>query len=192
VKKFELFSEAYMTQIDSEYIFVSELEVRPNDLQPLLLRQKPNVLHFGGHGAQNGDIFLANSESEHVLINGSILATLLGQHKAYLKVIVLSSCFSDALASQIHSEGIDYVIGYTDSLNNQIAVAFSDTFYSCLKLGQDPKGAFESSVNTLGLTDDESARPFRIYPNDLGGTVIFDRYLPVISRNRLITAKTNR
>lgn len=74
--------------------------VRVGDLQLLLLRHRPEIIHFCGHGSgEEGLIFKVDGGGEQRL-KASGLATLFGLC-SFVKCVLLNACYSQVQARAI-------------------------------------------------------------------------------------------
>lgn len=131
--------------------------VRAKDLRRLLLREKPNIIHFSGHSTTEG-ICLENDKGAIQMVSGKALAGLFGLCRN-LQCIILNSCYSE---SQTHAliTVVHYVIGMKETLQDDSAIRFSVGFYDALGEGQSIADAFEYGVNAIELekTPERSSR----------------------------------
>ncbi|MBB2693284.1 UNVERIFIED_ORG: hypothetical protein GGI63_004161 [Rhizobium esperanzae] len=133
----------------------SEFAVKVSDLQGHLLREKPAVLHFSGHGSTTSSIVLENSQGEAFDVDPEALADLMKMFKSDLKCVVLNCCYSDAQASAI-AKHIPFVIGCDDSVGDTAALTFSYAFYRALSHGRSFEDAYEFGINEINLTSDRA------------------------------------
>lgn len=156
----------------------AELAVRPIDLSLLLLQQRPDIVHFSGHGLQLQVLPAANAgptrefdAPDNIVVVENAApqsAILLENHKgastpvstdaltglfAILKsqrCVVLNACFSSAQAKALASH-VDCVIGMNRAIEDEPAIAFSVGFYRALAQGLSVKEAFDLGKNTITL-----------------------------------------
>jgi hypothetical protein len=117
------------------------LAVRVQDLQPLLLRYEPDIVHFCGHGNQANEILV---EDDHGLVHPiptealSELFALLGENT---RCVVLNICNSESQARAI-AQHIGYVVGMSSQIDDHAAILFSRAFYRALGYGKSVEVAF--------------------------------------------------
>lgn len=124
--------------------------VRVRDLQELLLRHEPHIVHFSGHGTEENQIILLDEHSQGYPVAAEALANLLGHFTQNLRCVVLNACFSEKQAEKI-AETVDCVIGIEDEINDVDAVAFAAAFYRSLGYGKSVKTALELAQNELEM-----------------------------------------
>jgi hypothetical protein len=116
--------------------------VRVSELQSHLLRCKPQILHFSGHGSRQRGIFLEGENGISQAVAGPQLARLLGQFNQNLRCVVLNACYSEEQAHAISQE-IDCVIGMSTTVADRAAIRFATVFYEALAYGSDVRAAFD-------------------------------------------------
>lgn len=118
--------------------------VRPSDLQTYLLRHRPDILHFSGHGGPGDAILLEGEDGMTRPVEAVRLARLLAQFNRRLRCVFLNACYSRAQAFAIARE-IDCVIGMSNEVLDRAAIRFAAAFYQALAFGCSVKAAFELS-----------------------------------------------
>src|SRR5262245_42609469 len=83
--------------------------VHYSDLQELLLRYRPHIVHFSGHGSQDSQIILQSDNGAHP-VSADALSSLFTILKDNLRCVVLNACYSAEQAQSI-AVHIDCVIG---------------------------------------------------------------------------------
>lgn len=121
--------------------------VRAMDIIPHLVKFRPNILHFSGHGTEEA-IFLRGDVDCPTEIEAKVLASILEERG--VDTLVMNCCSS---ASYIHdlTSSVQTVIGVDGSLKDQHAKRFSEAFYASLGNGSDVKGAFRDGRDTVRL-----------------------------------------
>jgi hypothetical protein len=124
--------------------------VRVGDLQELLLRHEPHIVHFSGHGTEENQIILLDEKSQGHPVSADALARLLGHFTQNLRCVVLNACFSETQAATI-AETVDCVIGIEDEITDMDAVTFAAAFYRSLGYGKSVKSALELAQSELEI-----------------------------------------
>jgi hypothetical protein len=161
--------------------------VRTDDLQPLLLRHKPHVVHFSGHGALSTagsrvcqdepgpvrdmivnrpghaeQLVLAGEGGEARLINQEALVDLFSVLEDNVHVVIFNTCHSDQTAKAL-AKVVPCTIGMKGEISDEAAIAFAAAFYQALGFGRDVQAAFNLGKNALMyLRAPEDQRP-RLY-----------------------------
>jgi hypothetical protein len=129
--------------------------VRYSDLQELLLRYQPHIVHFSGRGNAAGEIVLQDAAGAVHPIAPDTLAELFAILKDNLRCVVLNACYSDKQAHGI-AKSIDCVAGTTRAVKDLAAIDFAAAFYLGLGYGRSVQTAFDLGRNRIGLAGLES------------------------------------
>lgn len=116
--------------------------VRIEDLQELLLRHRPDILHFSGHGIATKEIILHNAQGTSVAVAGAALGRLFRVLKDNLRCIVLNACYTADNAAGL-AQVIDCVVGIEDVISDNASIQFATAFYRALGYGRSVQEAFE-------------------------------------------------
>ena len=138
-----------------KFELIPHLAVRASDLQDLMLRHRPDIVHFSGHGTTDSQIVLKNDAGEIHLVSGQALRQLFAIFKETTRCVVLNACYSESQAAAI-SEEVAYVVGMAQSVHDETARRFSPAFYRGLGYGEDIPSAFQlgkNEIDLLGLAD---------------------------------------
>lgn len=143
-----------------DYNLKSEFALKPQDLQSAVLKHKPRIVHFSGHGAdanstnKTGGIFLQDDKGEGQLVSGEALANMFSilLRKIEVEVVLLNSCYSEEQAKAI-VQSVPYVIGMNDSVKDGVAIEFAAGFYQSMSQYRDDIAfAFDLAKNQIQLT----------------------------------------
>ena len=132
-------------------------------------QEKPDILHFSGHGEKAGIMVQNDDKNKGELIPISGLKALFKFLKKHcnIKVVLLNACHTQEQAAAI-SKFVDYVIGTNVAINDTAAIAFSSGFYFYLAEGDKMKieDAFDSG-RTAAIMKGKGAKEqhFVIYRN---------------------------
>ncbi len=161
-----------------QFEFVQEWAMRVGDLQAALLRHKPQIVHFSGHGQGDGDAWsrsAARSVAPREMLpvgthdgddaDGEILVeddtgkakplpalalARLFKIVGGIRCVVLNACHSASQADAIRQH-VDAVISMRRSINDMAAVHFAWAFYQGLGFGESLDKAFELGRNQIEL-----------------------------------------
>ncbi|NKJ71818.1 CHAT domain-containing protein [Rhizobium leguminosarum bv. viciae] len=128
---------------------VAKHAVRADDLLFYLREEKPDVVHFSGHGSPDGIIVREDGNGERPVANKA-LARLLKDRG--VKLVVLNSCYSQAQAEEI-DRSVPAVVGTTDALDDEAGRKFSAAFYRTLGNGHSLAEAFRDGGDAVQLHD---------------------------------------
>ncbi|MDZ4767170.1 MAG: protein kinase [Chloroflexota bacterium] len=122
------------------------------DLQGYLLRYKPHIVHFSGHGSREGAILLQDAMGNAAPVHPGALSNLFATLKDNIRCVVLNACYSEIQARAI-VQHIDCVIGMSYAIKDSSAVKFAGQFYQALGYGRHIGTAFNLGKNALELYD---------------------------------------
>ena len=164
------------TPLAAHFEIVQEWAVRVVDLQAALLRHRPQVVHFSGHGQRrraigtaapevlqvkladsaswsagegSSEILVEDEADKVVSISAPALADLF-RIVGEVRCVVLNACHSAAQADTIRQH-VDCVVGMDRAIQDQAAIAFAWAFYQGLGFGESVIKAFELGKNQIDL-----------------------------------------
>jgi CHAT domain-containing protein len=146
------------------YELNAEWAVKPSDLQKAILKYRPNIIHFSGHGidgnqAEESGLLLEDNTGKPKFVTATALTNMFKIliRKIPIEMVVLNACFTQAQAEGI-SKHIPFVIGMNTRVEDDTAIEFSTGFYRGLLEEEDVEFAFDLAVNAIqleGLSDDD-------------------------------------
>jgi hypothetical protein len=153
---------------------------RPIDLQKLLLKHKPHIVHFSGHGTKREKIILNGERGKGKDIDQEGLTDLFALYSSHVRLVLLNACFTRAQAQSL-SGVVNYSIGTGKGIGDRIGVAFAGAFYRALGFGRCVRDAFESAKAELALTKLRRSGSIELFVRD--GLNETDRF-PQLSHDR--------
>ncbi|UNU25993.1 GUN4 domain-containing protein [Microcoleus vaginatus] len=133
-----------------EFEVVDELAVRVGDLQELLFKHQPEIVHFCGHGGgEPGLVFESDVGREH-LVSTDALSNLFRLFSSSIECVLLNACYSEEQAVAI-VDRINYVIGMNQEIRDDAAIAFSKGFYRALGYACSIEQSYEFGCNAIQL-----------------------------------------
>lgn len=136
--------------------------VRPIDLQRLLMKYRPHIVHFSGHGNKRKRLVLSGPNGHGKAIDQQGLADVLALYNTHVRLVLLNACFTRTQARSI-SKVIDYSIGMSQAIGDDVSVAFAGAFYRALGFNKSVKEAFESARAELALTKMPRSRGIELF-----------------------------
>jgi len=124
--------------------------VRINDLQELLLRHSPDIVHFSGHGSAANELILQDDKGNAVPVSGKALHKLFASLKDKIRCVVLNACYSEEQAKHL-AEVIDCVVGINPDLTDEASIQFATAFYRALGYGRSVQAAFHLGQGQIEL-----------------------------------------
>jgi hypothetical protein len=130
----------------------SATAVRPNELLGLLNQHKPHIVHFSGHGSDQGEILLVDDAGKTMPVSPDVLAKVFSTVRDNVKMVVLNACYSDVQAKAIN-QVIDYVVGMSDEIGDKAAIGFASALYGALGYNRTIQNAFDQAIAGLLIED---------------------------------------
>lgn len=141
--------------------YVDEWAVQFSDLPGLLLKHRPQIVHFSGHGTAREDLIFEDDLGQtHPVPREAMIAMFrVGALQRAVRCVVLNACYSSSVAAGI-AESIDFVIGSGAAITDAAAIAFTEAFYQVLAHGETIEDAFEvAQAQFLAVSKPGAALP---------------------------------
>jgi hypothetical protein len=164
--------------LDDVLQFLSRPAATPADLQRVLLRERPAVIQFSGHGRgseasgsrssgaatrklvherphphESTGIMLQGDGADDVkVVSGAALGDLFAKTTQSVRLVFLNACHSVEQAEAL-LRYVDFVVGIDGAISDQAAKVFAVAFYRALAYGRDIQTAFDLGVNALMLEE---------------------------------------
>jgi len=137
------------------FTLVSHFATTPDDLQLVLLREQPTIVHFSGHGEgadgeRQGLVLHGERPDEVKIVSGPALASLFTILHGRVALVILNACHSLALARDL-AEVVGFAVGMGGTIRDESARVFAAALYRGLGFGRSIKAAFDLGVNALML-----------------------------------------
>jgi len=126
---------------------VARNAVRPDDLIRYVREETPNVIHFSGHGSEDG-ITLRNDAGEDHAVEGHQLERFLRDRG--VELVVLNSCYSESQAVAVRG-AVRAVVGTTEVVEDEAARRFTVAFYRSVGNGLSIREAFRDGTDAVAL-----------------------------------------
>lgn len=145
---------------------VQRWAVRPRDFQRAMLTERPQMVHFSGHGGREERLPFASEEDDGLdglyfedeighpkKVSGEAIAHLfeLFIQKVQIECVVLNGCYSHIQAEAI-AQHVPYVVGMQQAIDDKAAIEFAVGFYDAIGNGESVDFAFESGKVAMGLS----------------------------------------
>lgn len=115
--------------------------VRPQDIRRAIAEEKPQIVHFCGHGLEDGSLLLEDDGGQSKAVPSAGLASLFELHTDYVNCVLLNACYSGKSAEAI-SKYIDYAVGMNQQIQDKSAIQFAQGFYDGLGYATLEKDVF--------------------------------------------------
>ena len=138
------------SEFRDNFDLIQHWAVRVKDIQELLLRHKPDIVHFSGHGSEASEIILQNNDGTSHPVNPRALSQLFSILKDNVRCVVLNACYTKEQAEAI-AKNIDCVVGMSKAIGDNAAISFASAFYQGLGYGRDVQTAFDLGCVQIDL-----------------------------------------
>src|SRR4051812_8997069 len=135
---------------------VTRWAVEPLDLLRELRELKPSVVHFSGHGSQDG-LFFQAADGRAQVVSPAAIAETFRAAGASVKLVVLNACYSEPCADTLLAH-VDCVVGTSGSIHDDAARSFAIGFYGALGEQESISAACRqgsAAISLVGLPDAE-------------------------------------
>lgn len=122
----------------------SHWAVQADDLANLLMRRRPHIVHFSGHGSPDGIMF-EDQAGAALVAPPDVVAELFRILHDEIHCVVLNACFSVGQAEAI-AKHIDVVIGTSAAITDDDAIRFAAGFYRAISDGRNLQDAYDLGV----------------------------------------------
>jgi YARHG domain len=126
------------------------LAVRAGDLQNLLFKHEPQIVHFCGHGGGQPGLVFEGKDGGEQWVRTEALRDLFRLFSNKVGCVLLNACYSEEQANEIVNH-IDYVIGMNQAIRDDAAIAFAKGFYRALGYNCSIEEAYEFGCNAIQL-----------------------------------------
>lgn len=127
--------------------------VKTDQVQMELMNNAPDILHFSGHG--NTGILCFEDRNGNVAEVSAKAVKELIRLSDRVECLILNACFSESIAMQV-KEHVKAVIGCSEAIADDAAIAFTKAFYRALRHGRTYHSSFELALNELQLNGMEN------------------------------------
>lgn len=120
-----------------------------DDFRRKLLREKFDVVHFSGHGSEEGVVF-EDTNGMGKEVPAKALANLLKHYAPPIKCVLLNACYTLAQAKLLKG-AVRVVIAMKTGISDEAAIEFSKGFYDALAAGKSARLAFDEGRRCIEL-----------------------------------------
>ena len=137
--------------------------IRNSDLQSLLMKHEPHIVHYSGHGApRTQGIILETASGRGKKVEPRPFANLFKLFNDQVRLVFLNACRSRDHAMAL-AEVVDYSIGVSSLIRDRAAVAFAAAFYMALAYRRSVQQAFESAAAELKLRNLARSQGYELF-----------------------------
>jgi hypothetical protein len=131
------------------FLLDSRTALRVGDITEALLEFRPRIVHFSGHAAPDGRLYVSNESGGSVLVPVEGLAALFKIVSDHVECVIVNACDTEVLAEAL-SEDVD-VIGMRQAIGDRAAIRFSFGFYQALVANRTVEEAYEMACVQIQL-----------------------------------------
>ncbi len=135
----------------------ASLAIRIRDLRRAMLDHEPNIVHFIGHGEEDG-IFVENEQGTASFVSSEALSGLFELFSKQVECVILGACYS-ATQADIINQHIKYVIGMTGSVKDGAALEFGVGFFDALGAGRSVEDAYQFGCVAISMVYPDYKKP---------------------------------
>lgn len=156
---------------------------RLDDLVQALHRERPQIVHFSGHGSQHGLMLVGAEPSTPDWVSADDLSGLFTTFSDTVSVVVLSACSTGPQAEQI-ARVVGCAIGTPADIADEAAIIFNAEFYRAIAFGESVKGAHEKACAVLRAKElDQVVPKLEVRAGvDAAQRVLVSRAAPILTR----------
>jgi hypothetical protein len=147
--------------------------LRRGDLQDLLLRHRPMLVHYAGHSAVNG-IALTGDDGRTEAVAPPALVDLFRIVGKSIECVVLNGCYTASQAAAIAAY-VSCVVGMSGSVLDDVAITFAAGFHRAIAEGESMADAFRWGVNGVIQSGEDPKDPVLIGARDRVSRPLFGR-----------------
>ena len=140
------------------------------DIQDHLITFKPQIVHFAGHGSEEGLVIQTPAGKPTTLTSKSLASMLVDAKADGLETVVITTCYSASYSSPISSH-VDTVIAMEGYVGDKDAADFTRAFYYALTHAVTPTAAFNKAKN---ICVGSNIRPVLIRGTQTGNIIVDD------------------
>ena len=130
--------------------FEAKLATRVSDIFLHINSINPDIIHFSGHGCENGDIVIEDTDGHAKLISAELMSEMIKTTTDNVSLILFNSCYSNMQAESA-SKIILASIGMKDSIGDKVAIMFAAQFYSSIGFGMSLEKSFKQAITRLKI-----------------------------------------
>ena len=160
-----IFEKIRQSEFRDSVEFESRWATRAADILQAVNETNPTIVHFSGHGTDNGELVLLNPDGTHKLVSKEAISMAMSTASDVIKLVVFNACFSEAQAENVVTY-VDSAIGMETSISDEAACVFAAQFYSSIGFGNSLTTSFNQAVAALMLEGIPEEKTPKLYLRD--------------------------
>ena len=158
-----IFEKIRQSEFRDSVEFESRWATRAADILQAINETNPTIVHFSGHGTDNGELVLLNPDGTHKLVSKEAIS--MSTASDVIKLVVFNACFSEAQAENVVTY-VDSAIGMGTSISDEAACVFAAQLYSSIGFGNSLTTSFNQAVAALMLEGIPEEKTPKLYLRD--------------------------
>ncbi len=138
----EIEQKLRMAKEPGQYQLEQRHSVRREDITQAIFDVEPQIIHFSGHGTNQGELCFEDEIGQIQTVKADALANMFKLFVKHVNCVVLNACYSEIQAKAI-AKHIPYVIGMNDAIGDKAAIAFAVGFYKALAANREFEEAYK-------------------------------------------------
>ncbi|MFX1567987.1 MAG: hypothetical protein ACFFCV_06440 [Promethearchaeota archaeon] len=146
-EEFQLIYDLIEESNYKDYIqIIPALSIKRNQLKSRILKYRPQVLHFVGHGVEKiGAVFPGDDLDTNSNILEFDLISTINKYSNFIKLVIFNTCYTGDLAEKLKNI-IDISIGVKKKVNDEGAIGFTKGFYNVFCNGDNIYNSFKNGI----------------------------------------------
>ena len=145
--------------------FQTRWATRVQDLFQAINETNPTIIHFSGHGTENGELVFQDNADNPKMVSNETIAEMISASSDDIRMLVFNNCFSASQAEMIVDK-VEATIGMNTSIGDNSAILFSSQLYSAIGFGLSLEKAFGQAKARLMLEDTNEENTPEIFVKD--------------------------
>ena len=140
--------------------FESRWATRTGDILQAINETNPTIIHFSGHGTENGELVLLNPDGSAKTVSKEAISMVMSTASNTIRLVVFNACFSEIQAANV-VEHIEAAIGMSTSIGDEAACVFAAQLYSSIGFGHSLQKSFNQAIAQLmleGIKEDSTPK----------------------------------
>lgn len=131
---------------DFECIYKPALMIE--ELPGLIIKEKPDIIHFSGHGNKKALSF-EDKDGNSDPLSAESLDIIFKETGRFITCLVINACNSSAISKRLKNY-LPFIISFPGKIEDELSECFSRVFYESLSQGLTVEGAFRLAKAIIG------------------------------------------
>lgn len=143
-------------------IFETRWATRTTDLFQSINETNPSVIHFSGHGSDDGSLVFQDNNDNPKLVSRQTVVEMIKASSDDVRLVVFNNCYSSQIAENI-IDNVEAAIGMNTAIGDAAAIVFAAQLYSAIGFGKSIKNAFSQAKVALmleGISEENTPQLF--------------------------------